>query len=719
MADTKISALPAAVALTGTEILPVVQSAATAGATIAQVATYIAGSLSSSVLVNAQTGTTYTYVTGDKSKLVSHTNAATIAATLPAPGVSFPSGWFMYVENRGAGTLTITPTASTVDGAATLALTTNQGCLIASDGASYFTMRGVAAAGGAGTVTHTVGALTANALVVGNGAADTDVLASLGTTTTVLHGNAAGRPTYGAVALAADVSGLLPVANGGTGTGTPALVSGTNVTITGTWPNQTVNAAAGGFTGGTLTSALNEAPTVTIASAASVAIGAAAANAVTISGITTITSFDTIADGAVRLVTFSGALTLTHSGTALILPGAASITTAAGDSAIFKSLGAGNWRCLVYQKASGAAVVGGGGLVSITETLVTAAPNAGINTEQLAVTGGSTSVDFTLQPKGNGAFTLGPAADLTSTGGNKRGTQSVDLQLNRALAAQVASGANCVIAGGVNNTNAGTTSSIGGGSGNTVTAGSFGAIGGGVNNTITAGNSNVIAGGTGNTITSGAANSILGGSANSVSGGQSTAGGGSNTTSAINSVAFGISNNVSGAAGVALGNSCVVDAANAQARGANAHTQGITGSDAFASALRVTAGDLQRMQFVLGASTTDAVTATVLTTNRAGASATNCAILTSNCVLKIRGQISCLQRGTTTCTTWDISAAFSNNGSTTVAVGTPTITQAQNTGTAPTAPTLVISTNNIQVTVTGLAATTLVWGAELTCLMVA
>ena len=38
-------------------------------------------------------------------------------------------------------------------------------------------------------------------------------------------------------------SGLLDVANGGTGTATPALVAGTNVTITGTWPNQTVHSS--------------------------------------------------------------------------------------------------------------------------------------------------------------------------------------------------------------------------------------------------------------------------------------------------------------------------------------------------------------------------------------------------------------------------------------------------------------------------------------------
>jgi hypothetical protein len=42
----------------------------------------------------------------------------------------------------------------------------------------------------------------------------------------------------------------LPIANGGTATATPALVQGTGVTITGTWPNQTINATG---TGGTVT----------------------------------------------------------------------------------------------------------------------------------------------------------------------------------------------------------------------------------------------------------------------------------------------------------------------------------------------------------------------------------------------------------------------------------------------------------------------------------
>lgn len=41
-------------------------------------------------------------------------------------------------------------------------------------------------------------------------------------------------------------AGTLPVAAGGTGTPTPSLVGGTNVTISGSWPNQTVSASGGG-----------------------------------------------------------------------------------------------------------------------------------------------------------------------------------------------------------------------------------------------------------------------------------------------------------------------------------------------------------------------------------------------------------------------------------------------------------------------------------------
>lgn len=103
--------------------------------------------------VNAQTGTTYTYLTTDFRKLVTHSNASAIAGTLPQAGASFPAGWFMCVQNRGAGVLTITPTTSTIDGAATLVLNQNEGAIVISDGTNYFTLRGKATgAAGVGDV---------------------------------------------------------------------------------------------------------------------------------------------------------------------------------------------------------------------------------------------------------------------------------------------------------------------------------------------------------------------------------------------------------------------------------------------------------------------------------------------------------------------------------------------------------------------------------------
>ena len=49
----------------------------------------------------------------------------------------------------------------------------------------------------------------------------------------------------GLVNLTTQVTGTLPVANGGTGTASPSLVGGTNVTISGSFPNQTVNVTGG------------------------------------------------------------------------------------------------------------------------------------------------------------------------------------------------------------------------------------------------------------------------------------------------------------------------------------------------------------------------------------------------------------------------------------------------------------------------------------------
>jgi hypothetical protein len=55
-----------------------------------------------------------------------------------------------------------------------------------------------------------------------------------------------GSPITTTGTLAIGLSGTaLPVVNGGTGTTTPSIVAGTNVTVTGTWPNQTIAASGG------------------------------------------------------------------------------------------------------------------------------------------------------------------------------------------------------------------------------------------------------------------------------------------------------------------------------------------------------------------------------------------------------------------------------------------------------------------------------------------
>lgn len=130
------------------------------------------------------------------------------------------------------------------------------------------------------------------------------------------------------------------------------------------------------FTGGTLTSALNEAPTVTIASSSTPAIGAAAGNSISITGIVTITGFDTIAAGAIRKTIFTGSLQLTHNGTSLILLTGADVTTAAGDIADWISLGSGNWRMTGYERASGSALAASASALTIKDegSTLTSAP---------------------------------------------------------------------------------------------------------------------------------------------------------------------------------------------------------------------------------------------------------------------------------------------------------------------------------------------------------
>lgn len=92
--------------------------------------------------VNIQTGTSYTYLNADKGKLVHHSNAAPIAATLHG-AEPYDANWYLWVENGGVGILTITPDSGTIEGISTLVLLTGEGAFIAWDGTNYYAERGV------------------------------------------------------------------------------------------------------------------------------------------------------------------------------------------------------------------------------------------------------------------------------------------------------------------------------------------------------------------------------------------------------------------------------------------------------------------------------------------------------------------------------------------------------------------------------------------------
>lgn len=162
-------------------------------------------------------------------------------------------------------------------------------------------------------------------------------------------------------------------------------------------------------------------PPVTIASATStpIGLGLGASNQVTISGTTTITSFDTIAAGTLRYVTYSGAVPITYDATKMQLVGAASRTYAVGDVSIFESLGAGNWKEIVYQPISGL-------YNTTTASTKLSAINAVANTPANGLTISMTAqyLDYRSATAGSGAISTihSAPADLVISSGSTLGT---------------------------------------------------------------------------------------------------------------------------------------------------------------------------------------------------------------------------------------------------------------------------------------------------------
>ena len=101
--------------------------------------------------------------------------------------------------------------------------------LVFSDGTDFYTLTLPT-----GTVTSVGGTGTVNGITL--------------TGTVTSSGNLTLGGTLSNVSLTSQVTGTLPVANGGTGTVTPSLVNGSGIAVTGTWPNQTITATGGGGT---------------------------------------------------------------------------------------------------------------------------------------------------------------------------------------------------------------------------------------------------------------------------------------------------------------------------------------------------------------------------------------------------------------------------------------------------------------------------------------
>lgn len=303
----------------------------------------------------------------------------------------------------------------------------------------------------------------------------------------------------------------------------------------------------------------------------------------------------------------------------------------------------------------------------------------------------------------------------TPTGGNARGSKATDLQVARALAAQVASGSNSVIVGGDNNTASGQYSAILGGSGNICSA-TGSTIGAGAANTAS-GASSSITGGDSN-VASGLNSAVAGGSQNTASGADSAiAGGVQNTASgALSFVGAGQNNAASGI------NSVVLGGTDNTASGDNSSTIGgqFALSDKYGQVSRASgnfaaAGDAQASELIFRNSTTDA-TPTVLYLD--GGSSPERASISTSSSWAFRGLV-IGRRDNGDSAGWEFTGVIHNNGGTTALTAAIVATLiAADAGCAATwgvAGSIAVTADNandaLQIEVTGTAGNNIRWVA--------
>jgi len=222
MADVKISALPSATTpLAGTEQIPLVQSGATKQVTVNGL--FTSANLGTPAAINLTNATFVPVAQATGVLPVNHGGTGTTTPALVAgTNVTISGTWPNQTINSVAGAVTgVTATAPVVSSGGTAPVISMAAANASTNG--YL----------ASTDWNTFNNKQPAGSYLTNGGA-------LGTPSSGTATNLTGLP------LSTGVTGLLPVANGGTGTATPALVAGTNVTISGTWPNQTINSTASG-----------------------------------------------------------------------------------------------------------------------------------------------------------------------------------------------------------------------------------------------------------------------------------------------------------------------------------------------------------------------------------------------------------------------------------------------------------------------------------------
>lgn len=179
-----------------------------------------------------------------------------------------------------------------------------------------------------------------------------------------------------------------------------------------------------------------------IASAATVDLDSATGDLVDVTGTTTITAI-TLTQGYTRIVRFTGALILTN-GASLVLPGAANITTAAGDYAIFAGYASGVVRCVSFVPKRGVMATLAGTETLTNKTLNTPTITGPSNAAQGADIASASTIDLDAA--------TGNTVDVTGTTPITAITLSVGRQrvVRFTGALTLTNGASLVLPGGAN-----------------------------------------------------------------------------------------------------------------------------------------------------------------------------------------------------------------------------------------------------------------------------